>query len=48
MNELQQTLNKIKGGVTNAQSDLETAKSTPADPASGDRFVEAIEVIRIK
>jgi hypothetical protein len=44
-NELQRTLNEIKSRVDSAQTDLDTAKNTPTDSTSEDRFVEAMEVI---
>jgi hypothetical protein len=42
-NELQRTLNEIKSRVNSAQTDLDTAKNTPTDSTSEDRFVEAME-----
>ncbi len=44
-NELQRTLNEIKGRVNSAQTDLDNAKNSTADALSGDLFAEAMEVI---
>lgn len=44
MNELQRVLNEIKGKINIAQTDLDNAKNAPADAASEDRYVEAMEV----
>lgn len=44
-NELQRTLNEIKGRVSGAQTDIDNAKNATTDSLPGDRFVESLEVI---
>jgi len=47
-NELQRIINEIKSRVTGAQTDIDNAKSATGDSIAGDRFANAMEVIRIE